>query len=158
MAAEELRPGALSGSVVKLRVTGLSRARRAMTAHALFVERRQKDLVAAGGAHRYGTPTPAHPGSGPAVISGDLRRSITHTPVGEGLAMESRIGPSATPHSTYRHRNRRGANSAQIGRYLETGLRNGATYPFMAPAFVEAVANAEAIWKQAFGGWAWDTD
>jgi hypothetical protein len=69
--------------------------RRVITAVALAGERQAK-LNASNGSHKKGTPTPASKGQGPAVISGDLRRAITHDPTRkQGAVWVSRIGVSA---------------------------------------------------------------
>jgi len=106
------------------------KSRRVLTQLALVVERQAK-INASVGAHARGTPTPARPGTGPAVISGTLRRSISHSPViFNGGGWETKVGTAVgfTPP--------RGKTPANLyGLYLETGLKNGATYPFLKPAF-----------------------
>lgn len=128
----ELRPGLFSELFGEIARDGEVKTRRVLTRLAQAVERQAK-VNASSGAHRYGTRTPARPGSGPAVISGTLRRSITHTPVvftgggwetkvGTGVGFTPPYGRARTPANLY-------------GFYLETGLKNGATYPFLKPAF-----------------------
>lgn len=82
--------------------------RRFLTQGAAIIERQAK-VNATGGRHRAGTPTPASHGTGPAIISGTLRRSI-HSEVGIEVA---RIGPSV-----------------RYGRRVELEYN----YPFMIPA------------------------
>ena len=61
-------------------------------------------------------------GRGPRVDTGRLRSSITHEiRVGADGQLEARIG-----------------TNVEYGLYLETGLRNGATYPFLRPALAAA--------------------
>jgi hypothetical protein len=92
---------------------------------------RQAKINASSGAHKRGTPTPARPGSGPAVVSGTLRRSITHSPVVfTGGGWETRVGTGVGFTPPYGR-----TQSSKYGLYLETGLKNGATYPFLKPAF-----------------------
>lgn len=117
-----------------------------LTTLALAVEAKAKEN-ASNGQHQRGTKTPASPGSGPAVITGDLRRAITHTPVSVvGGFLETRVGVASTPHS-----GPGSANSGQIGRYLEKDGRGSSRYPFLGPAFDEVVrgkveVTARAAW------------
>lgn len=126
---------------------------------ALRVEAEMKARVREGGAHQYGTKTPATPGGGPAVISGQLARSITHQRVPGGY----RIGPADIPHTGYSTRRRvisagpRGgkrkggfgskgnATAGQIGEWLENGGRYGVAYPFVEPAKNAVVGEIEAM-------------
>lgn len=160
--------GSLTKALVSVTLHGLERSGVALEAIALAIENEAK-RNASNGSHRWGTPTPASPGSGPAVITGDLRRAITHTrPTVSGTGFECRVGPADVPHSrgaarrikaTGRVRARRGgrsssATSGQIGRYLETGLRNGARYPFLEPAFRKvAVATVPLTFASAMEPW-----
>lgn len=109
---------------------GQMKARRFVTQLALAVERQAK-VNASNGAHKRNTPTPASPGSGPAVISGTLRRSLTHSPVMfTGGGWETKVGTAVGFTPKY---GRTPAN--KYGLYLETGLKNGTTYPFLKPAY-----------------------
>jgi hypothetical protein len=101
--------------------------------------------------HAHGTHTPASPGGPPARISGTLRNSVGYTrpklAVG-GWEVRVGIDPGHTPPYGGHHR----TSSDQYGRYLETGLRNGATYPWLKPAF-EAVAHTGLVKAgQVFAG------
>lgn len=60
-------------------------------------------------------------------------RSISHSKPELGArGWTIRIGPGGGLYPPYgRHRN----PSSKYGFYLETGLRNGTTYPFLRPAF-----------------------
>ena len=149
--ASELHRGTFTKIFVQLDAETKLRARAALTELALVVEKQAK-VNARNGAHQYGTPTPARPGTGPAVISGTLRRTITHTPVKFlGGTFETKVGmgkgfyprypgvTSTTPSSKYAY-------------YLETGLRNGDKYPFLGPAFKFAIRiPAKIIYNEAFG-------
>lgn len=130
--ATELRPGVMTAVFARLAVEGNARTRVALEPLALAVEKQAK-INARVGSHLYGTPTPAVPGTGPSVISGTLTRAITHSPiraivdgwetyVGTGVGAFPPYGQPKVPANKY-------------GYYLETGLRNGATYPFLEPAF-----------------------
>ena len=126
----ELRPGTFTRLFAEVSREGQLKSRRFLTQLALAVERQAK-VNASVGAHKRGTPTPATPGTGPAVITGTLRRAITHSPVVfTGGGWETKVGTAVgfTP-----PRSRTPAN--QYGFYLETGLKNGATYPFLKPAY-----------------------
>ena len=155
-----LRPGLLRHGIEHVTRTGLARNREALAALALVVERRAKKEAGAGGAHAPHTPTPATPGRGPAVVSGDLRRSITHTePAPRGIGWTCRVGPASTPHRVYGGKRRasraRGTTSGVIGKALETGLRGGHKYPFLKPAADEAGAAVVTTWAGVFrrSGW-----
>lgn len=150
--ATELRSGVFTRLFAQLDAETKVRAKTGLTRLALVVEKQAKINVRAG-SHRYGTPTPARPGTGPAVISGTLRRSITHTPVTWAAGgWETRVGLGVgffPPYGTSR------TASSKYGLYLETGLVNGAKYPFLLPAFRFAVrVPAQLIWREVFGaGW-----
>jgi hypothetical protein len=152
--ADELLPGVLSGRFVRVVASAEVRSAASLTAVALFIENRAKQN-ASSGAHSYGSHTASSPGSGPSVISGDLRRSITHTPVTPvGDDLQTRVGPASTPHTDYGH-GHRSTTSGKIGLYLETG-DHGVTYPFLKPAFDEAVGANAGIWLSTFasgGSW-----
>jgi len=60
-------------------------------------------------------------GRGPRVDTGRLRSSIAWELREEGGSLSARIG-----------------TNVEYGYYLETGLRNGATYPFLKPALAAA--------------------
>lgn len=149
--ATELRRGTFAKLFVELDAETKLRAKAALTELALVVEKQAK-INASSGAHQYGTPTPASPGTGPAVISGTLRRTITHTRVqfisgtfvtkvgmGKGFYPKYPRVTSTTPSSKYAY-------------YLETGLVNGDKYPFLKPAFKFAMGvPAKLIYGKAFG-------
>ena len=127
----------LAAKIVKGEIT----MRTGLTTLGERMEARMKDN-ASQGEHQRGTQTPASPGSGPAVISGDLRRSITHTPI-ESISglLQTRVGPASTPHSDS------SATSGEIGRYLEKDGRGSNRYPFVEPAHRDTVPEAAGIFK-----------
>lgn len=104
-----------------------------LTEAALALEREAKLNLGKGGTHRYGTPTPARPGGPPALISGTLRRSVTHSPIVRGgFGWETRVGLASGFFPPY---GKKRSPSSKYGAALETGLRNGAKYPWLLPAF-----------------------
>lgn len=151
--AAELRPGVFAKLFAGLDAEAKARAKIGLTQLALTVEKQAK-INARVGAHKYGTPTPARPGTGPAVISGTLRRSITHTPVKwSGSGWETRVGMGTGFYPPYGRSSR--TASSRYALCLETGLRNGTKYPFLRPAFRFAIGvPADLIWRDVFGaGW-----
>jgi hypothetical protein len=115
---------------------------------------RQAKTNASNGSHLYGTPTPARPGTGPARISGTLVNSITRTattPSGAGWQVKVGLAPGRTPP----YRKGRGATSSKYGLFLETGLRNGARYPFLGPAANLAPIQARVAFAKAFSAVKW---
>lgn len=91
----------------------------------------QAQVNASTGSHPYRTKTPAHPGTGPATISGALVSSVTFTPpLPIGSGWECRIGPRSGVYPSYSSR----TPASKYGFYLETGLRNGTRYPWLEPA------------------------
>jgi hypothetical protein len=150
----EMRPGAFTAVFEALARQGEAKGPRALTALANVIERQAKINVSTG-AHAYGTPTPARPGTGPAVISGNLRRSLTHTPlklVGPSI-WETRVGTGVGFYPGY-GKNRTPAN--KYGYYLEKAPRYGAPFPFLEPAFRYAVgAPARVIYESVYGERSW---
>ncbi len=158
--ATELEPGAFTVTFARLRDSGIRNAGKGLTALAYVVEKQAKINVSTG-SHRYGTPTPASPGRGPAVVSGNLRRSITHDRVARtATGWETRVGPAAGFYPPYPRRSSSGGaprrTSADLyGKYLETGLRNGATYPWLKPAAEFASRTAEPVIAAAIASGLW---
>ena len=126
--------------------------RRGLTEAALALEREAKLNLGKGGTHRYGTPTPAHPGGPPALISGTLRRSVTHSPIVRGaFGWETRVGLASGFFPPY---GKKHTQSSRYGYYLETGLRNGAKYPWLLPAFHAIVPQMVRVNARLFSqGW-----
>jgi hypothetical protein len=134
----------------KLAVEGDARTRLALEPLALAVERQAK-INASNGRHKVRTKTPAHPGEGPAIISGNLKRSVGHTPVEKDLdGWYTKVGPRIGFTPPYGR-----TQAHQYGLYLETGLRNGATYPWLKPAAEFACRiSAVTIYNKLYGS-AW---
>jgi hypothetical protein len=150
--ASELKPGAFLKLFAELDAEATRRSVKTLTELALTVEKQAK-INASNGAHKYGTPTPARPGEGPAVISGNLRRAITHTSVRTtATGFEVMVGTAVGFPSTYGSKTPAG----KYGYYLEVkGLVNGAKYPFLQPAFKFTMGvPAQLIYAKNFGtGW-----
>lgn len=148
--ATELKPGVMTAVFSRLAVEGNTRTRVALEPLALLIEKQAK-INASSGSHPYGTPTPASPGTGPAIISSTLRRSITHSPIrviADGW--ETRVGMGIGSYPGYG----RGLVPAnKYGYYLEIeGLRNGDKYPFLIPAFQFAMGvPAMLIYNEVYG-------
>jgi hypothetical protein len=149
--ATELRPGVMTAIFGRLAIEGNSRSRLALEPLALVIEKQAK-INASSGAHTYGTPTPAYPGTGPAVISGALRRAITHSPIAAFAGgWETSVGTGIGSYPPYGGSNRQPAN--KYGYFLEVeGLRNGAKYPFLEPAFKFGIGvPATLIYNEIYG-------
>ncbi|MFF0409054.1 hypothetical protein ACFYUY_01290 [Kitasatospora sp. NPDC004745] len=138
----ELRPGVFTELFTAIGAAAEVKAREALLQLGDAVERQAK-INASSGSHAHGTRTPARPGSGPAVVSGTLRRSITRTtPVRVATGWELKVGTMPGQVPSYGR-----TASSRYGLYLETGLRNGAVYPFLSPAvrFVRAVVLPQVV-------------
>lgn len=147
----EMAPGVFEALFGKLAVSAEVRMPLALERVSVAVETEAK-TNASNGEHAIRTKTPARPGSGPARISGTLVRSITHsTPKFTGAGWESRVGVAGGMYAPYNRR----TTSGKYGYYLETGLKNGSTFPFLKPAFHKtARETAELAFAVAFGaGW-----
>lgn len=149
----EWRPGLLAARLEEIKVEQAVKVRSAVAEAAAAVERQAKLNATNSGAHELGTPTPAGKGSGPAIISGTLRRSIVFTPpepVGAD-EVESKVGMAAgvyPPASVYGKNNK--TPSSRYAKYLETVWE----YPFLVPALKTVVSNvAPGIWRKHFGTW-----
>lgn len=129
----ELAPGVLTALFARAAALAQARTGIALTATAAAVAH-QAQTNASTGRHEYGTPTPASPGTGPAIISRTLVNSVAFShPVPQGVGWVCRVGPRVGMYPAYR--GKRGTTpSSKYGYYLETGLRNGATYPWLRPA------------------------
>lgn len=147
----ELRPGSFTRLFAEINAAQEIKTRQVLTGVGLVAERQAK-INASSGSHQRGTPTPARPGSGPAVVSGTLRRSLTHTPAMKtATGWEIRLGPGVGFTPPYGR-----TPASDYGEILErTGLRNGVTYPFLIPAARFAMKfAAPALYRAAFGsGW-----
>lgn len=151
----ELEPGLLTAVFAKIAADGsIIRTPIALADLANKILGQAKTNVS-NGQHAWGTPTPARPGEGPARISGTLwgslvRTDVKRTPTGAEVRIGTEPG-KVPPYSKGRSR----TPSSKYGYYLETGLRNGTTYPFLTTAFQFGVTiAAPSIYKKAYGdGW-----
>lgn len=159
---EPLEPGVIADVLARATVQVRDRSRLVLEPLAIAIETQAK-INASSGSHPYGTKTPARPGSGPAVISGSLRRAITHTPpVSVGGGWSSTIGVAAGVYPPRRpNAGKRGGKSnptavSKYASYLEQGLKNGDQYPFLLPAFQFGVTiAAPTIYRAVFAApWA----
>lgn len=149
----ELTPGVLRLLLNRINTQARAGARTGLIGLADAVVK-QARTNASNGSHLYGTPTPARPGSGPAVISGTLRDSIDRTAVIlSGIGWEAKVG--LVPGKVPPYRKRGGATSSKYGSYLEKGLRNGARYPFLEPASRLAHVQADVVFHRAFAAVKW---
>lgn len=157
----ELRPGVFTALFARIAVEAQGKAAAALAVVGTAVERQAK-INASTGSHPYGTPTPAHPGTGPARISGTLVRSITHTdPALDAFGWSMKVGTAAGLYPTYRSLSGATFTSKtpanKYGYYLEvTGIRNGARYPFMGPAVDFATRHVAALAYQKIFGAPWN--
>ena len=61
----------------------------------MLVERNMKQKLSRWGRHEKGTPTPSQPDTPPAIVSGQLRRSVKTSPVQQGFkGYQITIGPT----------------------------------------------------------------
>ncbi len=133
--AEHLSVAAMRRVTAAITERGQLGMREALTAVALAGERQAK-INASVGAHRKGTKTPAtRYETGPARISGNLVRSVTHEPVVQaGTVFTTKVGV---------------AGSAPYGKWVE-----GEGYAFMLPTakFLKGVVVpiAETAMRTAF--------
>jgi hypothetical protein len=145
----ELASGAIAQAIARASEAGVARAAIALESLAEAVEE-QARANASNGSHPYGTPTPARPGEGPAQISGTLVASIGHAPITKDPAgWATKVGPRQGFSPPY---GKRPTPAHLYGYYLETGLRNGTTYPWLKPAADRVVPAAAGILAKAFGG------
>lgn len=131
---QELTPQAMVAVFTRIAGQADSRRRIAIGAIADAVVRAAKEDLALN-THTYKTKTTATPGGPPALVSGNLRRSVVRTPVTLGsLGWETTVGVAAGFYPLYG--DKRGKTpSSKYGLYLETGLRNGSKYPWLLPAY-----------------------
>lgn len=141
VAMPELTPGTWTRGLARLAEQGPVRAREALESLAETLAGHARGNVSSNGQHAYGTPTPASPGSGPAMISETLKDSIDHSePIPDALGWSLKVGPRPNQYPEYNSR----TPADRYGYYLETGLRNGDTYPWLKPA-ADAVAAAGTV-------------
>lgn len=151
-----------AGTLLKMIEKGKFATHESLLAVALKTEAAMKVRVREGGVHPYGTRTTARPGGGPAVISGDLSRSITHEEQPDGY----RVGPASIPHTRYgrqspmrRHSMSRSipmpATTGQIGGWLEAGTDKMPAYPFVQPALDDVKGDIEDTFRLTFEKESW---
>ncbi|TQF04756.1 hypothetical protein E6W39_24185 [Kitasatospora acidiphila] len=147
----EFSAAALREVLTRVQRQGITAARAGLIATADAMVKQAK-TNASTGRHAWGTPTPATPGTGPAVISGTLRRSIIREAVKRSAdGWETKVGLRPDQLPPYNSR----TPSSRYGLYLETGLKNGARYPFLEPASRLAGVQAEVNFRTAFAAIDW---
>jgi hypothetical protein len=153
-----LKPGVFREIFTAVAAEADARSQKAVTAMALATEAQAKVNVSHG-SHTAGTPTPAIEGTGPAVISGTLRRCITHTPTESmGGVWRAMVGPAPGFHPPYQRvkhhikpHPKPPADSARYGYYLETGDW-GHIYPWLGPALhLTEITAGPVILREIFG-------
>jgi hypothetical protein len=155
--ATELRPRVFEALFTRLAARSAAAGAAALTSLALAIEREAK-LNLGKSSHRYGTRSPASVGGPPALISGTLRRSVTHSkPVVTEIGAEVRVGLAVGFYPPYGKGRKTPAN--KYGYYLETGqLHRGrqhgpsGAYPFLHPAFRKVVAGGD-VGRFVAAGW-----
>ncbi|MFD1145979.1 hypothetical protein [Saccharothrix hoggarensis] len=153
----ELTPARMRRLFDHLGATAVKRSEQTLVALADLVVN-QARINASSGRHPYGTPTPARPGSGPAIISQTLVNSIVRTKVRvTGAAgQEILVGIAPNRYPVYNGRVHKVASS-RYGLALETtvGGRRG-LYPFLGPAarFVVTIP-AVHVYRRILGAGDW---
>jgi len=105
-----------------------------------LIERKTKELISIS-THRPGEPTMSMPGSPPALVSGDLRRSVKQSPITQlgPTRFEGVVGPTIV-----------------YGRIQELGGDTGRSIlpsrPYLQPAFEEVLPEIGMIFREE---WAW---
>ena len=131
-----LLPHGLSESLARLAVAADAATGPIVQRLGVVCEAEAKLRIGQGGAHKAGTRTTATKGAGPAVITGALRRAVTHEMVGTATV---RVGAADTPHPAEKAGWKAPkASSGAIGGYVE---RRG--YPWLQPALDATIAAAE---------------
>ena len=155
----ELRPGMFTEIFAKALEVANEKDRKALGLVAAAAERQAKVNATGNGANttlgrdakgKFRSVRGNHtPGTGPSVVSGTLRRSITHKPVErDGLGWKSVVGMTAGTYPPYSSR----TPASLYAYYLETQM----DYPFLKPAcqFAMKVAGP-AIWQASFRSANW---
>lgn len=153
--AEPLSPATLARIFNGLVTEADRKTRTALGLLAREMEKHAKEQLALR-THTRRQTTNASPGGPPALVSGTLRRSIAHTPVHpDGIhGYSTRVGTQRGIYPPYGGRRRTPAS--MYGLYLETGLRNGATYPFLGPSWTWLARNRSAqILAAVYGSHTW---
>lgn len=147
-----LEPGVPTAMFGKLDAEFRLRGRIALTEVADAIKRQAK-INASSGKHAFGTPTPATPGTGPAIISRTLVNSLDRTAVTHQVfGYLCQIGTAANRTPSYPV-GRKEKTSSKYGYILEViGCRNGALYPFLYPAAKFAFDHvAPIIYTEKYG-------
>lgn len=125
----QLEPGVFTAIFAKQAARSKATGAAAMTSLALAIERQAKQDLAKN-SHQRGTTTTASRGGPPALVSGTLRRSVTHSrPTVTATGVEVRVGVATGFYPPYPKKGKRTASS-KYGLYLERGH-----YPWLVPAF-----------------------
>lgn len=146
----ELAPGVFAAIFEKVAVQAQARtaAGLALTAAAVAKQAQHNASV---GTHAYRTPTPASPGTGPAIISKTLVNSVAFsTPRRSTLGWSTRVGPRIGMYPAYNGK-RQKTPSSKYGGYLERHMRNGVTYPWLLPAKNIVPVAGVVAFRKAFG-------
>ena len=126
--SQEYRPGMIAAILTRIAGQTRTAAGAALTELAAATEREAKDRLGRA-THRYGTRTTATKAGPPALVSGTLRRAVTHTPATPtATGWEARVGVASGFYPPYPRTSRR-TQAADYGRYLEDG-----DYPWLRPA------------------------
>lgn len=132
VASYELTPGVFTALFARVATQAQAATQEGLTVVAAAVAH-QAQINASTGTHAYGTPTPATPGTGPAIISGTLVASVAFSlPIPSGVGWSCRVGPRSGMYPAYRGRVSK-TPSSKYGFYLETGDHR-ITYPWLLPA------------------------
>jgi hypothetical protein len=151
----ELQSGVFTDLVAKAGLKASAATAVALEATAAATAH-QATVNASTGRHSYGTPTPARPGTGPAIISGTLTGAVDYsTAIAHGVDWVCRVGVKSGRYPTYNGKTS-STPASRYGYYLDTGLRNGTTYPWLLPSRHIAALAAPRLFQQAFGA-AFDT-
>lgn len=149
----EVGPGTFLRLFEQLAAEASRKSRQGLVASALLLEREAKQELTKAGTHKYGTRTPATPGGPPALISGTLRRAVTHTPaVPDLFGWQCKVGVAAGVFPPY---GKSKTSASQYGLILEvTGLANGATFPWLHPAYIRVLPRIITLQREVYmGGW-----
>lgn len=140
--AAELAAGVLAARLTAIAAEVNARSAAALDEIGRLVHERAVSSISAR-SHRYRTPTPASRGGPPAMVSGTLAKSLTHTtPRPTGLGWEVKVGAMPGMFPPYSSR----TPSSLYGHYLEAAGagKNHIRYPFLEAAF-HATAEPAAL-------------
>lgn len=149
--AVELIPGIIAERLAAIVAQAEVRSAAALDQVGVLVHERAVSSISAR-SHAYRTPTPATRGGPPAMVSGTLAKSLTHTtpePSADGWQVKVGTMPGMTPPYSSR------TPSNLYGHYLETAGagRSHVRYPFLKAAFdVTAKPAALVAFRAVFAG------